>query len=242
MEHMRLDKALVALGQGFSRTKAQRLIAEGHVTVDGEVILDPSMAVGGDARIEVTGDDIPWVSRAALKLLHALDTWDIRVDGKPCLDIGSSTGGFTEVLLSRGATHVIALDVGTGQLAKKLRNDLRIRSLEGVHINDFRIDEGEERPEIITIDVSFIGLEKVLPSASTLLAPHGDIIALVKPQFEVGKGKTKGGIVVDDESRMVAVERIAELLRSSGFQVSGPIRSPIAGGDGNIEFLLRASR
>jgi 23S rRNA (cytidine1920-2'-O)/16S rRNA (cytidine1409-2'-O)-methyltransferase len=242
MKRMRLDKALVALGQGISRTKAQRLITEGHVTVDGDVVFEPSMPVRGDARIAITGDDVPWVSRAALKLLHALDTWDIRVDGKSCLDIGSSTGGFTEVLLSRGASHVIALDVGTGQLAEKLRGDPRVRSIEGVHINDFRIDEGEAPPEIITIDVSFIGLEKVLPRVSTLLALHGDIIALVKPQFEVGKGKTKGGIVVDEELRMVAVERIVDLLRSLGFQVSGPIRSPITGGDGNIEFLLHASR
>lgn len=242
MTKERIDKNLVRRGLAASRTRAQRLIEEGHVTLNGKVIREPSTRVSDADDIVVTGDAVPWVSRAALKLLHALDTWGVDVSGARCLDIGSSTGGFTEVLLSRGAKEVIALDVGTGQLAEKLRMDTRVRSIEGTHIDAYRPGSSEERPEIVTIDVSFISLKKVFPRAAELLAPRGKIIALIKPQFEVGKGNTKEGIVADPALRARVAHNIVHLAKGLGFSVSGPIESPIEGGDGNIEYLILAER
>jgi 23S rRNA (cytidine1920-2'-O)/16S rRNA (cytidine1409-2'-O)-methyltransferase len=242
MPEERLDKALVSRGLVSSRTRAKRLILEGHVSVDDAVVRDPAMLVAPERTVHVTGDDVPWVSRAALKLIHALDVWGIDVAGKRCLDIGASTGGFTEVLLSRGAVEVTALDVGSDQLADTLRSDPRVRSIEGVHVAEYYPERTISLPEVIVIDVSFISLTKVLPEASRLLAAHGDILALVKPQFEVGKGNTKEGIVVDRSARVAAVERIVHFARSLGFSVRGPLESPIRGGDGNVEYFIWVRR
>lgn len=242
MAKERFDKELVRRGLALSRTRAQRLIEEGHATIGGVVVRDPSALVDGGVELSIIGDDMPWVSRGALKLLHALDTWGIDVTGKHCLDIGASTGGFTEVLLSRGALHVTALDVGTGQLAPKLLADPRVRSIEGVHIDAYVPGTNEVPPEIIVVDVSFISLQKVIPIAMRILAPHGSIIALIKPQFQVGRGNTKGGIVVDTVKRDESVADVVADARALGLTVTGPIRSPIDGGDGNVEYLMLATR
>lgn len=242
MAKERLDKALVRRGLAVSRTRAQRIIEEGHATLDGMVVCDSSLMVDDDAALAVVGDNVPWVSRGALKLLHALDTWKVDVAGKRCLDIGASTGGFTEVLLARGAARVIALDVGTNQLADKLLADDRVYPIEGTNIKTYTPGSGDTPPEIIVIDVSFISLQKVLPKAAELLAPHGSIIALIKPQFEVGKGNTKSGIVIDPKKREEAVAKVAAHVRALGFSIEGPIYSPIEGGGGNVEYLILATR
>ena len=236
----RLDQALVARGLAESRARAQALIMAGLV-YSGETRLDkPGSQIADDAALEVRGRDHPWVSRGGVKLAHALDAFAIDPAGLVCLDIGASTGGFTDVLLSRGARKVYAVDVGRGQLAWKLRQDARVVTLEAVNARYLTADEVPEPPDLIVCDASFIGLETVLPAALALAAPGAILVALVKPQFEAGRAQVgKGGVVRDPAVHEAVVSRIREWLAGQpGWTVVGTDESPITGPDGNREFLI----
>ena len=185
----------------------------------------------------------PWVGRGALKLVHALDAWPIRVEGRVVLDVGASTGGFTEVALARGAARVYAVDVGRGQLHATLAADPRVIGLEGLDARNLTAALVPEPPELVVTDVSFIGLAKVLPAALALAAPGADLVALVKPQFEVGPERVgKGGLVKDPAARAEAVDGVRRFLDACGWAVQATLDSPITGADGNREFLVWAKR
>ncbi|MGF1446041.1 MAG: TlyA family RNA methyltransferase [Pikeienuella sp.] len=236
----RLDRALVAAGLAESRARAQALIAAGVVTVDGRVAAKPSEAVAAGVALALTAEPNPWVSRAALKLVAALDAFGLAPNGT-ALDLGASTGGFTEVLLARGADHVHAVDVGHGQLHPRLREDPRVTLHEGV--NARAIPPGLVPPvDWVTADLSFISLTLVLPAALGCARPGAVLVALIKPQFEVGRGAVdKGGIVRDPAARAAACDRVADCLARLGWRVAAVIDSPLRGGDGNIEHLLAAT-
>jgi 23S rRNA (cytidine1920-2'-O)/16S rRNA (cytidine1409-2'-O)-methyltransferase len=237
---MRLDRILVEKGYETSRVRAKERIERGDVSVRGTVIVKPSFEVSMEEEIVIAGDALPWVSRAGLKLEHAFEVWRLDVARKVCLDIGASTGGFTEVLLEKGAQKVYALDVGHGQLHQKLRNDQRVVSMESMHVKNVSKLHFKEPIDCVVIDVSFISLEKVLPKAFELLESGAILVALIKPQFEVGKNNTKKGIVVDDKKRTDAVTQIRRFAEGLGFIVHDIILSPVGGGDGNTEFLMYA--
>jgi 23S rRNA (cytidine1920-2'-O)/16S rRNA (cytidine1409-2'-O)-methyltransferase len=240
----RLDVALVERGLVETRARAQALVMAGLV-FSGDTRLDkPGMAIAADAALEVRGADHPWVSRGGLKLAHALDRFDIDPSGRIGLDIGSSTGGFTDVLLARGAARVYAVDVGRGQLAWKLRHDPRVVVLEGVNARRLTAAEIPEAPGIVVCDASFIGLETVLPASLALAAPGAFLVALIKPQFEAGRERVgKGGIVRDPAVHEAVCKRIERWLGAQpGWTVLGIVESPITGQDGNREFLIAARR
>ncbi|MEM8792648.1 MAG: TlyA family RNA methyltransferase [Pseudomonadota bacterium] len=235
---VRLDQRLVELGLAPSRARAQALIAAGAVEVGGTVVTKPGRKTEPEAVIRVTAEPNPWVSRAALKLDHALDTFGLEPGGR-ALDVGASTGGFTQVLLARGAAYVHALDVGHGQLHPTIAADPRVIPHQGVNVRE--ISEGLIPPvDWITADVSFISLAKALPRALTLGLPGAHLVALVKPQFEVGPRQTGKGVVRDPALHRSACEGVARFLSSSGWQVTGETESPITGADGNREFLIAA--
>jgi 23S rRNA (cytidine1920-2'-O)/16S rRNA (cytidine1409-2'-O)-methyltransferase len=240
----RLDVALVERGLADSRAKAQALILAG-VVYSGERRLDkPGLAIAGDLPIELRGQDHPWVSRGGLKLAHALDHFAIDPAGGTWLDIGASTGGFTDVLLARGAAKVYAVDVGHGQLAWKLRQDPRVVVLERTNARHLALADIPDALDGIVCDASFIGLEVILPAPLALTAPAALLVALIKPQFEVGPAQVgKGGIVRDPDLHREVCARIADWLgRQPGWTVLGIIDSPITGADGNREFLIAAKR
>lgn len=238
---MRLDQHLVDLGLTDSRARARALIEAGAVTVDGAPARKPSQPIPGGAQVAVTADPKPWVSRAALKLAHALDSFGLTPRGV-ALDVGASTGGFTEVLLARGAQRVFSLDVGHGQLHPRIAADPRVVSLEGV--NARAIPAGIVPPvDWITADVSFISLEKALPGPLGLARPGATLVALIKPQFEAGRAHVgRGGIVRDPGIHEAVRARIRDWLTGLGWQVTGTAASPIEGSDGNREFLIAASK
>lgn len=238
----RLDKVLVDKGLAQSRARAQALIEAGKVKVGGRVYTASKKPVSLNEEIELLEEDIPWVSRAALKLEAAFDNFHVSPEGKVVMDIGSSTGGFTEVCLARGADTVYAIDVGRDQMHERLRNDTHVVLHEGTHINDVVPGDFPEAPTLIVIDVSFISLTKVLPKVSELLAPTGDVIALIKPQFEVGKDRIGKGIVHDAKLREEARDDVVTFARNLGFTVADTILSPIEGGDGNVEYLVYMHR
>jgi 23S rRNA (cytidine1920-2'-O)/16S rRNA (cytidine1409-2'-O)-methyltransferase len=204
----------------------------------------PGQAVAAETLLEVKGQDHPWVSRGGLKLAHALDAFGIDPRGCVALDIGASTGGFTDVLLTRGAARVYAVDVGHGQLAWKLRQDPRVVVLERVNARHLTAAEIPEAPQIVTCDASFIGLETVLPAGLALAAPGAALVALVKPQFEVGKGRVgKGGVVRDPALHEEVCQRVGQwLAQAMRWKVEGLVASPILGPEGNKEFLLYARK
>jgi 23S rRNA (cytidine1920-2'-O)/16S rRNA (cytidine1409-2'-O)-methyltransferase len=237
-QKQRLDKELVLRGLAGSRGRSKELIKEGAVMVGGRIITDPALSVGPDDAISLSRPDIPWVSRSALKLEHALKHFSVSVKGKHVVDIGASTGGFTEVLLASGADHVYALDVGHAQLHEKLRADERVTNMEGVHVNDMSPKEFPTKIDLVTIDVSFISLTKVLEKAMALLPKGGHIVALLKPQFEVGKEAINKGLVKDEKLRQRVIAEVSLYARSIGLTVSNAEPSPIHGSDGNKEFLL----
>jgi 23S rRNA (cytidine1920-2'-O)/16S rRNA (cytidine1409-2'-O)-methyltransferase len=240
MIRQRLDEALVARMLYPSRARSRDAVLRGLVQVDGEPARKPSQMVLSDAKLTITDEGSQYVSRAALKLVHALDHFNINVEGRTCLDIGASTGGFTEVLLERGAKHVFAIDVGHSQMM--LRDD-RITLHEGLNARDLEADYISEEVSLITCDVSFIPLRIALPAALDLMKPGADIIALIKPQFEVGKdGVGKGGIVKDKNAYERVNQEVSDFLTSSGWSVQGLIPSPMEGGDGNLEFLIAAQK
>lgn len=241
-ERDRADKILVALGHFESRAGAQAAIAAGRVKADGQQIRKPSDMIARSARIEAEAAH-PYVSRGGIKLAHALDAFGVEVSGKTCLDLGASTGGFTDVLLQRGAAHVTAIDVGHGQMHPKIAADARVSSFEGLNARDLITAHLKGAPELIVCDLSFVSLHKVLPVSLGLAASGACLIALFKPQFEVGPENVgKGGIVSDDEAVQQALDRFPDFLREHGWQAAAPISSPIEGGDGNREFLFLARR
>jgi len=243
MGMMRLDSLLVMRRLVESRARAKAAIAEGGVTVDGVVVTNASRAFPEDARVTVI-EAHDWVGRGALKLDHALTVWPIEVAGRVVLDVGASTGGFTEVCLKRGAAKVFAVDVGFGQLHERIANDPRVISLERTDARVLDKTLITESPGLIVCDASFIGLAKVLPVALELAGEGADLIALVKPQFE-GEGPStvgKKGIVKDPEAHLAAINGVSTWLASVGWAVQATTQSPIAGGDGNVEFLIWAKR
>jgi 23S rRNA (cytidine1920-2'-O)/16S rRNA (cytidine1409-2'-O)-methyltransferase len=235
----RLDRLLVERGLAESREKAQALIMAGAVLVDGQKALKPGHAIDTASRVEVTGK-APYVSRGGIKLVAALEEFGIDAARRVCLDVGSSTGGFTDCLLQRGATRVHAVDVGAGQLDWKLRNDARVVVHEGINARHLRFEEIGELVDLATFDVSFISVTLILPAVAPILRPEGCMVILVKPQFEVGKGQVgKGGIVRSPERHREACARVESAVKRLGFETS-IMESPITGAEGNHEFLLYA--
>jgi 23S rRNA (cytidine1920-2'-O)/16S rRNA (cytidine1409-2'-O)-methyltransferase len=236
---MRADQLLVLRGLFESRAKAQAAIEAGKVAADGKLVGKPSQLIAEDATLDATPAH-PYVSRGALKLEAALDHFNVNPQDKICLDVGASTGGFTELLLSRGATKVYAVDTGTDQLHPRIKNDPRVVSLEQTDIR--KLDEAAipDDVRLIVIDVSFISLELVLPQALAFAAPHAELIALIKPQFEAGREHVKKGIVRDAGVHDAVCQRVELLVGRQGWRLRGTIPSPIQGGDGNTEFLLYA--
>jgi 23S rRNA (cytidine1920-2'-O)/16S rRNA (cytidine1409-2'-O)-methyltransferase len=236
----RLDVALVERGLAESRAAAQRLIMAGLVFSKDKRLDKAGQGVAADVALEVRGQPHPYVSRGGLKLEKALDHFALPVAGRIALDVGSSTGGFTDCLLQRGAAKVYAVDVGTNQLAWKLRSDPRVLSMEKTNIRDVGRAQIPEPIELIVCDASFVGLRIVLPPALALAAPGAHLAALIKPQFEVGKGRVgKGGIVREPELHQEVVETISSwLAEQPGWQVLGVTESPITGAEGNKEFLI----
>jgi 23S rRNA (cytidine1920-2'-O)/16S rRNA (cytidine1409-2'-O)-methyltransferase len=235
----RLDRLLVDRGLADSREKAQALIMAGAVTLNGQKAAKPGQPVAEDAAIEVLSRP-PYVSRGGFKLAAALREFAIDVAGRICLDIGSSTGGFTDVLLQAGAARVHAVDVGAGQLDWRLRTDPRVTVHEGINARALAATEIGEAVDFVCCDVSFISVTLILPAAAPLLRPEGQMVILVKPQFEVGKGLVgKGGIVRDPQLHRAACERVTRAVQEIGFQTA-IMESPILGAEGNKEFLLYA--
>ncbi len=242
MGRKRADVVLVERGLFDSRAKARAAIEAGGVVVDGRTLEKASELVDEAAAIEAVAAH-PYVGRGALKLSHALGLWPVLVEGRTVLDVGASTGGFTEVSLERGAARVYAVDVGRGQLHPKLAGDPRVVGLEGVDARNLTAAMIPVAPDLIVTDVSFIGLAKVLPAALRLATFGADLVALVKPQFEVGPDNVgKGGLVKDEAARAQALDDVVEFLRGSGWIVRATADSPITGGDGNHEYLLWAQR
>ena len=243
MKHaVRLDTLLVDRGHAASRERARALILAGSVRVNGQPASKAGTSVPIDAEVTVATADHPYVGRGGLKLAHALDTFGIPVPGRTALDIGASTGGFTDVLLQRGAAHVIALDVGHGQLDWKIRSDPRVDVLERINARTLTaadLPPGRAPFGIVTIDVSFISLRQILPVVPPLLRDAADVVTLVKPQFEAGRFEVgKGGIVRDAAVQARVIEEITAAADALGLSRAGMTESPIAGMEGNREFLL----
>ncbi|MDY7031155.1 MAG: TlyA family RNA methyltransferase [Thermodesulfobacteriota bacterium] len=235
----RLDKLLVDKGFVQSRERAKALILQGKVIVDDHKIDKAGAKVFCDSSLRLKGNDIPYVSRGGLKLAHAIDEFQLQVNGSVALDVGASTGGFTDCLLQRGAKKVYAIDVGYGQLAWKLRQDPRVVSLERKNIRHLNTEEIDEEADLAVVDISFISLTKVLPKIIEFIRRRGDIAALIKPQFEVEKGKVgKGGIVHDPVKHMQVIEKIKCFASNHDLEVLGVVESPIKGADGNKEFFI----
>lgn len=241
---VRADHLLVEQGLAESRTRAQALILAGQVRAGDRAIAKAGELVPADRPLSVKGPDHPWVSRGGLKLVAALDTFQIDPAGCVCLDLGASTGGFTDVLLSRAAARVYAVDVGHGQLAWSLQQDPRVVVLDRTNARALSRSQVPEPVALIVCDVSFIGLRTVLPAALALAAPEARLVALIKPQFEVGKGRVgKGGIVRDPALQAAVCEEIRSWLADqAGWAPFGLVESPIQGAGGNREFLIAACR
>ena len=241
MSKKRIDVLLVERGLFESRAKARAAIEAGNVRADGRVVAKGSEAVSQGAAIEAEAAH-PWVGRGALKLAHALAHWLISPEGRIVLDIGASTGGFTQVCLAGGARRVHAVDVGRGQLHAQVACDPRVANLEGLDARKLTREHlGGDAPDLVVCDASFIGLRKALPAALALAAAGADLIALVKPQFEVGPAMVgKGGVVKDEVARQGAVDGVRAFLEGCGWTVAGCIDSPVEGADGNREYLIHA--
>lgn len=232
----------MAAGLAPSRARAQALVAAGVVQVNGTTATKPGVRVAPGARLVLLGDPLPWVSRAALKLVHGLDTFGLDPAGAVALDLGASTGGFSEVLLARGAAEVWAVDVGHGQLHPRLREEPRLRLREGLNVRALTADDVPP-PDFVVADLSFIPLATALPAALALARSGATVVALIKPQFEVGPGAVgRGGIVRDAAVITAARARVRDFLAASGWEVLGETESPILGGDGNSEYLIAAGK
>jgi 23S rRNA (cytidine1920-2'-O)/16S rRNA (cytidine1409-2'-O)-methyltransferase len=237
----RLDTLLVERGLAESRARAQALVIAGTVWSEGRRLDKPGTTLPADTPLELRGRDHPWVSRGGVKLAHALDELGLDVAGTTCLDVGASTGGFTEVVLARGARRVFAVDVGRGQLHARLRARPEVVSLEATDIRT--LDPARIEPAgLVVVDVSFISLRLVLPAALTLAAPHAALVALIKPQFEAPRRHRKRGVVRDAATHAAVCADIAAFVASLGWRVTATLPSPIEGGDGNREFFIGAQR
>ena len=241
---VRLDVLLVERGLAPSRERAQSLVMAGVVTVDGAPADKPGRAVRAAAEVAVVAKDHPWASRGGVKLAAALDAFKVDPAGRRCLDVGASTGGFTDVLLQRGAAQVVALDVGRGQLDWRLRQDPRVVVVDGVNARHLAPGDLEGTFGLVTVDVSFISLALVLPSLLPFVAPGGEVVALVKPQFEVGKGKVgKGGVVRDAALREASIVAVLSFAATAlGLACIARIASPLPGPAGNVEELVLLRR
>jgi len=243
---MRIDLLLVERGLVPSRERARALILAGRVLAQEQKVDKPGAVVPADAAIRLLGEDQPYVSRGGLKLAHALEHWKIAVAGRACVDVGASTGGFTDCLLQHGAAHVTAVDTGFGQIAMKLRNDGRVRLLERNNARFLApgaLEEGPDAPglTLLVMDVSFISATLLLGPVLAAAPGITEAVILVKPQFEAGRGHVgKGGIVRDPEAHQLAIDKVADCVRSLGWEVVETIPSPITGAEGNREFLLYA--
>jgi 23S rRNA (cytidine1920-2'-O)/16S rRNA (cytidine1409-2'-O)-methyltransferase len=239
----RIDQLLVERGLAPSRARAQALVMAGLVFAGDKRLDKPGQQVAQEAAIEVRGRDHPWVGRGGVKLAHALQAFGLDPSGAVAMDVGSSTGGFTEVLLEHGAAHVFAVDVGTNQLAWKLRQDPRVTVLEQTNARELTSAQINSLCDWVVCDASFIGLAKVLEVPLRLAAPRCRLVALIKPQFEVQKGEVgKGGIVRDPVLHQRVCEEVRAWLEDGGWRIDGIIPSPITGSEGNVEFLVSALR
>jgi 23S rRNA (cytidine1920-2'-O)/16S rRNA (cytidine1409-2'-O)-methyltransferase len=239
MTKKRLDLVVVEKALVDTLSKARARIIAGDVIVDDKRVDKPGTLIDENAPIRLRGDSLPYVSRGGLKLKAAIDKWPSPILGAVCIDVGASTGGFTDVLLQEGAKQVYAVDVGYNQLAFGLRKDPRVVVMEKTHILKLDPTSLSPRPNIATIDVSFISLLKVLPKVAEILLAPGAIYALIKPQFEVAPGVVgKGGIVRDEKARLDCVERVLKFANEIGLSSDGYIESPIQGADGNVEYLV----
>jgi 23S rRNA (cytidine1920-2'-O)/16S rRNA (cytidine1409-2'-O)-methyltransferase len=243
----RIDLLLVDRGMVQSRERARALILAGRVLVNEQKIDKPGAPIASDSVIRLLGDDMPYVSRGGLKLQAALNHWKIDVKGRACLDIGASTGGFTDCLLQHGATHITAVDTGFGQIAMKLRNDPRVRLVERTNARflapNALAEPGQPALTLLVMDVSFISATLLLAPVLAAAPALGEAVILIKPQFEAGRGNVgKGGIVRDPEVHKLAIEKVAQCIVDLNWQVKEVIPSPITGAEGNIEFLLHATR
>ncbi len=235
----RLDLLITERGLAPSRERARALILAGQVTVDGHVISKAGTAVAADAAVELARPDHPYVGRGGVKLAHALDAFGIAVEGREALDIGASTGGFTDVLLQRGAGRVVALDVGHGQLDWRIRNDPRVVVIEGRNARYLSPEDLPGPVDLVVIDVSFISLAQILPRVPAVVRPRADVVALVKPQFEAGRDEVgKKGVVRDPDVHARVVERVTAAAAAVGLERVAMTPSPITGAEGNREFLL----
>jgi len=237
----RADRLLVARGLFASRAQAQAAIAAGQVAADGGLVRKASDEISAAAIIAAQPAH-PYVSRGGLKLATALDSFAIDIAGRICLDVGASTGGFTEVLLARGARQVYAVDVGRDQLHARLRGHRQVTSIEQTDIRNLNASRFPEPPDFAAIDVSFISLKLILPHVSGLLTPSATLLALIKPQFEAGRRQLKKGIVRDAAVHAAVCDDIAALAADLGWRIGGRMASPILGGDGNREFFIEAER
>jgi 23S rRNA (cytidine1920-2'-O)/16S rRNA (cytidine1409-2'-O)-methyltransferase len=239
----RLDKLVLERGLAESRERAKALIMAGQVVVNDHLADKAGLMVDLEAEIRLKGEPLPYVSRGGFKLAEALDLFSIDVTGLSAIDVGASTGGFTDCLLQRGARGVIAVDVGYGQLAWKLREDPRVVNLEKTNIRYLEPESLPFLPDLAVIDASFISLDKVLPATLKLIKPDGEIVALIKPQFEVGRGQVgKGGVVRDEKKHAEVVAAVKSLAETLGLLVLGVCDSPILGPKGNKEFLIRLKK
>jgi len=241
MKRERVDKLLVERGVAESRTKAQAMVMAGVVLVNEQRVNKPSDLVAPDAQIRVKGGDDPasrYVGRGGLKLEAALREFLINVEGLTCLDVGASTGGFTDCLLQHGACKVISIDVGQNQIDWRLRTDRRVEVREGTNARYLKPDDFSTRFELVVMDASFISATKIMPAIVPLLTDTGQLITLIKPQFEVGRGEVgKGGIVRDSQKHARVIDEVNRAAQDLGLQVRNVIESPIQGADGNVEFL-----
>ncbi|MEH0194684.1 TlyA family RNA methyltransferase [Caulobacter sp. CCNWLY153] len=240
MSRKRADILLVEKGLFDSRAKARAAIEAGCVTADGKVVAKAAEVIDESAEI-VAEAAHPWVGRGALKLVRALELWPVTVDGRVAIDVGASTGGFTEVLLSKGAARVLAVDVGRDQLHQSLKSDPRVEDLSPLDARALTAEHAPDGLDLVVTDVSFISLEKALPAALGLARSGADLVALVKPQFEAGRENVgKGGLVKDPDVIAACVARVSAFLEASGWTVRDSADSPIAGGEGQVEKLLWA--
>lgn len=239
---MRADQWLVDRGYYGTRARAADAIRRGCVTVHGTAVKKPGQTIPENAEVEVSDTAQPYVSRSAIKLVAGLDAFNVEVNGRDCLDVGASTGGFTQVLLERGASRVCAVDVGHNQLHPTLATDGRVTSLEGINARTLKLSDLPFQPTLIVADVSFVSLTLIVPSIVPIAPKGADVILLFKPQFEVGREHIgKGGLVLDDALAIEAKQRFIAMLEADcGWTVAGSVQSPIKGGDGNQEYLISA--
>jgi 23S rRNA (cytidine1920-2'-O)/16S rRNA (cytidine1409-2'-O)-methyltransferase len=242
MPRVRLDQLLVEKRLAPSRERARALILAAQVQVDGRFITKAGTQVAAEANVTLVAPDHPYVGRGGLKLAHALDAFDIAVEGRHALDIGASTGGFTDVLLQRGAARVVALDVGHGQIDWRLRSDPRVTVLEGINARYLTPADVPVPFDVVCIDVSFISLRHILPVVPPLLRPDADVIALVKPQFEAGRAEVSDGVIRDEAIRARVVDEVRAAAAAVGLTPAAVTPSPITGQKGNVEFLLHLRR